>query len=74
MSKPKTPGQREAKRAEHRRYYAQTAFLYRSRPWTEKEDRLVLAHEISDRELSSLICRSMKAISNRRWRLKRGAR
>ena len=46
MGRPRTQRQREAKRREHRRYYAQTAFLYHSRPWTEKEDRLVLAHEI----------------------------
>ena len=71
MSRPKTQSRREAKRREHRRYYAGTAFLYKPRPWTEKEDRLVLAHEIPDRELSKKIRRSMKAISNRRWRLKR---
>ena len=71
MSRPKTQGRREAKRREHRLYYAETAFLYKPRPWTEKEDRLVLAHEIPDRELSKKIRRSMKAISNRRWRLKR---
>lgn len=71
MSRPKTQSRREAKRREHRRYYAETAFLYKPRPWTEKEDRLVLAHEIPDRELSKKIGRSMKAISNRRWRLKR---
>lgn len=71
MGRPRTQRQREAKRREHRRYYAQTAFLYHSRPWTEKEDRLVLAHEIPDRELSAKIHRSMKAISNRRWRLRK---
>lgn len=73
MGRPKTPSWREAKRAEHRRYYAQTAFLYLPRPWTEKEDKLVLAHEIPDRQLSARIHRSMKAISNRRWRLMKGA-
>lgn len=39
MSRPKTQGRREAKRREHRRYYAETAFLYKPRAWTEKEDR-----------------------------------
>lgn len=73
MSRPRTQRQREAKRREHRLYYAGTAFLYRPRPWTDEEDRLVLAHEIPDRELSARIRRSMKAISNRRWRLRKEA-
>lgn len=71
MGKPRTQKQREAKRAGHRSYYAQTAFLYPPRPWTDEEDKLVLAHEIPDRELSARIRRSMKAISNRRWRLRK---
>lgn len=71
MSKPRTPGQRDAKRREHRRYYAATAFRYKPRPWAENEDKLVLAHDIPDRELSEKIHRSMKAISNRRWRLRK---
>lgn len=71
MSRPKTQSRREAKRREHRRYYAETAFLYKPRPWTENEDKLVLAHDIPDRELSAKIHRSMKAISNRRWRLRK---
>ena len=72
MGRPRTQRQREAKRRQHRRYYAETAFLYKPCPWTEKEDRLVLAHEIPDRELSKKIGRSMKAISNRRRRLRKG--
>lgn len=32
---------------------------------------MVIAHAIPDSELSEIIRRSMKAISNRRWRLKR---
>lgn len=62
---------RERRRAEHRRYYAKTAFLYKPRPWSEMEDRLVLAHVIPDSELSKMVERSMKSISNRRWRLTR---
>ena len=73
MGKPRTQRQREAKHREHRCYYAQTAFLYPPRPWTDEEDKLVLAHEIPDRELSARIRRSMKAISNRRWRLRKEA-
>lgn len=63
----------DRKRAEHKRYYAQTAFKYGRRDWTREEDELVLAHSIPDRELSSLIRRSMKSISNRRWRLRDAA-
>lgn len=73
ISKQRTQSWREAKRAEHRRYYGQTAFLYHPRPWTEREDRLVFAHAVPDRELSARIHRSMKTISNRRWRLRKEA-
>lgn len=62
---------RARKHEQHKLYYAKTAFKYESRKWTVAEDKLVLAHEIPDRELSRKIERSMKAISNRRWRLKR---
>lgn len=64
---------RERKRTEHKSYYAQTAFKYERRDWTREEDEQVLAHSIPDRELSSLIRRSMKSISNRRWRLRAAA-
>lgn len=59
------------KRAEHKRYYGKTAFLYERRLWSEEEDRLVLEHKIPDSQLVPIIERSMKAICNRRWRLKR---
>ena len=60
--------------AEHKRYYAKTAFLYEKRPYSETEDALILAHAVPDSELSITIRRSMKAISNRRWRLLRDRR
>lgn len=56
---------------QHKRYYAKTAFKYKPREWTVVEDKMVLAHAIPDSELSEIIRRSMKAISNRRWRLTR---
>ena len=62
---------RECRHAHHKRYYAKTAFKYKPREWTVDEDKLVLMHVIPDSELSPIIKRSMKAISNRRWRLKR---
>ena len=54
------------KHAEHKRYYARTAFKYERRRWTVDEDKLVLIHRIPDSELSPIIKRSMKSISNRR--------
>lgn len=60
---------RDRKRLEHKKYYAETSFRYERRGWTSEEDAQVLAHSIPDRELSALIRRSMKSISNRRWRL-----
>lgn len=61
---------RAARHAQHKRYYAQTAGIYPPRRWTEEEDSLVLDSGYTDRQLSELICRSMKAIGNRRCRLK----
>lgn len=40
------------------------------RTWTKEEDKAVLAHDISDAELSKKIMRSAQAIQTRRWRLK----
>lgn len=71
MSRPKTIKQREAKRRQHKRYYARSAFRYEARPWSSEEDELVLAHKVPDSELSANLHRSMKAICNRRWRLRR---
>ena len=50
-----------------------SAFKYEHRPWTVAEDKRVLAHDIPDSELSPIIKRSMKSISNRRWRLRKAA-
>lgn len=60
----------ELRRAQRRRYYAATANIHPPRRWEEWEDELVLAKARSDRELSELLQRSMKSISNRRWRLR----
>ena len=45
----------------------------RRRPWTDDEDRQVLAREVSDRELSFVLDRSVRAIQHRRHRLKQGS-
>lgn len=65
-----TERQRERKRLENKRYYGKTSFLYPRRKWSPEEDKLVLAHTIPDSELSVKIQRSLKAICNRRGRLK----
>lgn len=59
---------------QHRRYYSKTSFLYPSHPWTAEEDALVIKHEITDSELSEKIGRSVGAIHNRRYELKKLAR
>lgn len=62
-----------SERHDRKRYYAQTAFKYERRRWTDDEDKLVLIQRIPDSELSPIIKRSMKSISNRRWRLRKAA-
>lgn len=57
-------------RLQRKRYYAKTA-LYAPRPWTAKEEQLVLEHTIPDSELSPLIQRSVSAIQNKRHKLKK---
>lgn len=66
---------REKERKDKRNYYAKTQYvshLYGKRMWEEREDEIVLSHEMSDREISSLLKRSMSAIQNRRSKLKKG--
>lgn len=60
---------REMRNASRKRNYEQTA-KYERRIWTDEEDKRVLAHDISDRQLSSEIRRSVQAIQIRRTRLK----
>lgn len=43
---------------------------YPKRPWTDEEIKLVMAHQITDRELSHLIQRSVVAIQTKRFHLK----
>lgn len=58
-------------RAQNRRYYGKTAFLYTPREWTPEEDEQVLNSNLTDMELSLKIERSVSAIQVRRSRLKR---
>ena len=61
----------EAKRRGRKKYYAATSNAINNRKlYTDEENAKILAHEISDRELSKEIGRSMKAIQHQRARLK----
>ena len=46
------------------------AFKYVRKRWTAEELELIKKHEIPDRELSELICRSVSAIQTQRSKLK----
>ena len=60
------------KRAQTKRWRERTGSgKYAVRRWTTYEDKLVLAHKMSDRELSEKIQRSVSSIYSRRVRLKR---
>lgn len=64
---------REVTKKYKRRYRARTgANRYGRKNWTKEEDIKVLEHNISDRELSKEILRSVGAIQHRRNRLKNG--
>lgn len=52
------------------KYYSKTA-IYSHSYYTPEEDRLILAHEITDNELSKKIKHSVKSIQIRRSRLKK---
>lgn len=63
---------RETKGKYYSRYYKATENARNSgKCWTAAEDKLVIEHSISDRELSKTIGRSMKAILVRRAKLKK---
>ena len=60
---------REAKVKERQRYYGESAFKYGSRHWTHTEDYILRSFDGTDRELSPILKRSVKAIQHRRARL-----
>jgi hypothetical protein len=55
--------------SQKRRYYSRTQ-CGRS-PWTFRQDMMVLEHSMTDTELSAVIGHSVKAIQERRHRLKK---
>lgn len=62
----------QTRRAQVRRYCLRTGSgQYPKRRWSDEEDCKVLAHSVSDRQLSKQIRRSVEAIQIRRCKLKK---
>ena len=57
---------RKTRSKQRKKYYGKTSKKYPSRHWTLEEERMVLAHDMSDHELSDKIKRSVGAIQQRR--------
>lgn len=65
---------KRAKKNYNRRYYARTTDAKRRYArYTDAEEKLILAHVVSDTELSKIIGRSVRAIQVRRSVLVKGA-
>lgn len=60
----------KTRKNQRKRYYQKTQ-MYKGRPWSQDEERLVLEHKIPDSELSRKIKRSVGAIQTRRRVLKK---
>lgn len=54
---------------EYNRNYYQATSGYERRPWTEEEIRAIMKREVSDRDLSKILHRSMKSIVMKRNRI-----
>lgn len=62
----------EYRNKSRKRYFSKTSFAPRGgQVWTSEEQRLVLAHEMTDMELAAKIGRSVGAIQKQRAKLKR---
>ncbi len=62
---------RKTRNRERKKYYNKTSRKYKPRSWTKEEDEAVLAHEVTDFELSSIIHHSIGSIQARRCLLKK---
>ena len=61
----------ESYRRAMKKYYARTAFSRNyKKPWDSTEERLIMRHEVPDRELAELLGRSVGSIQQKRARLK----
>ena len=62
---------KKTKREQQKRYYAKTQDALNSRKyWTPREIKIIMAKNMSDRELSRILGRSMKAIEVKRSKIK----
>ena len=61
---------RRTRNEQRKRYYDKTAG-YQPRKWTAEEEVMVLAHIVTDTELSKRIQRSVRAIQVHRCKLKK---
>ena len=59
-------------RSQKKKYYEQTLqnAVNNKKPYTQEEIDMILEHKLSDRELSVLLGRSMKAIQKKRYQEK----
>lgn len=62
----------KTKRRQKKKYYEQTLqnAVNNKKPYTQEEIDMILEHKLSDRELSVLLGRSMKAIQKKRYQEK----
>lgn len=61
----------ESYRRAMKKYYARTAFSRNYKKlWDSTEERLIMRHEVPDRELAELLGRSVGSIQHKRARLK----
>ena len=62
---------KKTKREQEKRYYGKTQDALNSRKyWTSREIKMIMAKNMSDRELSQILGRSMKAIQVKRYKIK----
>lgn len=61
---------RRMRNEQRKKNYRKTA-IYEPKNWTIREDEMVLAHDITDFELSKKIHHSVQAIQQRRCKLKK---
>ena len=61
----------EKRYADKNRYYGKTSYSRNcGARWTQVEEELIIKHELSDRELSAMLGRSMGSIQKKRCKLK----
>lgn len=70
----KTIEEKKKLKKEYNKKYYRESQIYKRRTWSIREDNMVLAHDMPDKELSTLIKRSVGNIQRRRSVLKKSMR